>query len=315
MKAIALRQAGSVDNLIPIICDIPIIKEDEVLVKTKSISINPIDVKTRMGIGLYPKLSIQNPLILGWDISGIVVRAGKLVNQFKEGDEVFGMVNFPGHGMAYAEYVACPAGHLALKPENITHGQAAASCLAALTAWQALQRIVQVKKNDKILIHAAAGGVGHFAVQLAKHFGAQVFATCSRENIDFVYSLGADFVINYQSESFESIVSNIDIVLDSIGGEYIDRSILTLKKGGIYICLPTNKSSGIAEKSEKAKVKGYTMLVNSNGNDMKNIALLLKDRILTPFISKTFQFNELPKAHLQIESGKTKGKIVIEISN
>ena len=195
MKAIILKEAGSADKLEMAELPKPLINDREVLIQTKAISINPVDIKTRTGKSLYSELRSQNPfIILGWDVSGIVIEAGNSVTGFKPGDEVFGMINFPGHGKAYAEYVAAPAEHIALKPATITHEQAAAATLAALTAWQALVTNAKVSKGQKVLIQAASGGVGHYAVQIAKFLGAYVVATSSAANRDFVLSLGADEV-------------------------------------------------------------------------------------------------------------------------
>src|SRR5215217_997731 len=179
MKAIILKEFGSVDNLIEKDVPLPVAKNDEVLIQVKAISINPVDIKTRKGKSLGPSLKDEDPLILGWDVSGVVAETGSSVSGFKVGDEVFGMINFPGHGKAYAEYAAAPASHLALKPANVTHEEAAAATLAALTAWQALVDHAKIKKGDRVLIHAAAGGVGNYAVLIAKHIGAYVIGTSS----------------------------------------------------------------------------------------------------------------------------------------
>ncbi|MGC8802401.1 MAG: NADP-dependent oxidoreductase [Bacteroidales bacterium] len=310
MKAFVLKAPGPAEMLQLVTLPTPDIKTDEVLVEVKAIAFNPIDVKTRMGIGLYPRLAAEQPLILGWDISGIVVDTGAQVTDFKKGDEVFGMINFPGHGKAYAEYVACKARHLAKKPPLISHPEAAASCLAALTAWQALTSIAKIKKNDRLLVHAAAGGVGHFAIQIARQLGAYVIGTCSTANIDFVRSLGAQQVIDYQSVAFEKELHDLDIVLDAIGGSYIERSLPTLRKGGTYICLPSNNSQGVVEKSKDAGVLGYTMLVHSSGTDMQILATWLDKKFITPHISRIFSFEEIPMAHRHLETGRTVGKIV-----
>lgn len=173
MKAVILKHAGGIENLQLIDIEKPSIKSDEVLVKVVSISINPVDVKARAYDGVLNWIfGEERPVILGWDVSGEVVEIGKDVTDFKIGDEVFGMVNFFGNGKAYAEYVASPDKHLALKPKNVTHQQAVACTLSASTAYQALVDVAKIKKGDKILIHAASGGVGHIAVQIAKYFGA-----------------------------------------------------------------------------------------------------------------------------------------------
>lgn len=312
MKAIVLKAFGSVDNFSVEELPLPIIQDNEVLVEVKAASINPVDMKTRSGKAMAARLKDENPIILGWDISGIVTQIGNNVMNFKVGDEVFGMVNFPGHGKAYAEYVAAPATHLAVKPANILHEEAAAATLAALTAWQAFNTHIKIKPGNRALIHAAAGGVGHFAVQTAKYFGAYVIGTASAENKDFVLSLGADEHFDYKSKPFEEAISDIDIVLDSIGGNNIERSFEVVKQGGTVITLPSNTSEGIVEKARAKGVNGFHFMVQSNGEDMKALADLLEKGIIKAHISAVYSFDEIAKAHQQIETGSTRGKIIIK---
>jgi NADPH:quinone reductase-like Zn-dependent oxidoreductase len=314
MKAIILKGFGGVENLVE--ADIPMteISDNEVIVKIKAIGINPIDIKTRRGKGLAGALKEIDPIILGWDISGIIVQTGENITSFKQGDEVFGMINFPGHGKAYAEYVAAPVTHLALKPSVISHEEAAAASLAALTAWQVLKYKAKIKNGDKVLIHSAAGGVGHYAVQMAKYLGASVAGTASGTNKDFVLSLGADKHIDYEKQNFEDLLHDFDFVLDSIGGEYTDRSYNVLKPGGTIICIPSGTSEDITQKAGEKGLNGYHFRVQSNGDNMKEIADLLEKRIVKSFISKIFAFGEIQSAHKQIETGKTRGKIVVTVN-
>lgn len=248
---------------------------------------------------------------MGWDISGIVTDIGKNVTDFKIGEAVFGMVNFPGHGKAYAEYVAGPASQLAIKPNTISHEEAAAATLAALTAWQALVTNAKIQKGDKVLIHAASGGVGHFAVQIAKYLGAYVIGTSSGKNKDFVLSLGADDHIDYQSQTFEESTSNLDFVLDTIGGDYIDRSLEVINKGGTIISIPSGLNEAVTEKAKEKGVNGYFILVQSNGEDMKQLAKLLESGAIKAHVSESFPFEQLAKAHKAVESGRTVGKVVV----
>jgi NADPH:quinone reductase-like Zn-dependent oxidoreductase len=217
MKAIILKEAGGPDTLNLAELPVPQIKSNEVLVQVKAISINPVDAKSRSGKGLFGRLKEELPLILGWDISGVVVEIGSDC-EFDIGDEVFGMINFPGHGKAYAEFVAAPALQLAVKPKNITHAEAAAATLAALTAYQALVHKAKVTAGQHVLIHAAAGGVGHFAVQIAKHLGAEVTGTSSEKNREFVMALGANHHIDYQAYDWSASGKKFDFILDTIGG-------------------------------------------------------------------------------------------------
>ncbi|WP_448633198.1 NADP-dependent oxidoreductase [Pedobacter panaciterrae] len=232
---------------------------------------------------------------------------------FKEGDEVFGMINFPGHGKAYAEYAAAPASHLALKPANVTHEEAAAATLAALTAWQALVDHAKIKKGDRVLIHAAAGGVGNYAVQIAKHIGAYVIGTSSAAKRDFVLSLGADEHIDYTSQAFEDATGNIDFVLDAIGGENIDNSLKVMKKGGTIISIPSGQNDAVAEKAKAQGMIGYPIMVQSDGEEMKKIAALLESGAVKSHVSQVFDFDQMKAAHLSLETGKTQGKIVIKV--
>lgn len=312
MKAIILKGFGGVENFAAADIETPVPKENEVLVKSKSISINPVDAKTRVGNGRASFYANVNPIILGWDISGVVVEVGTKVTKFKKGDEVFGMIDFPGLGKAYAEYAVAPAEHLAIKPANISHEEAAAATLAALTAYKALE-LLELKKDEKILIHSAAGGVGHYAVQIAKHIGAHVIGTASEKNRDFVKGLGADEFIDYKSQKPTDAISGVDKVLDSIGGENIDRSLEVMKPGGIIVSMPSGKNAEVTEKAAAKGIKGMGMMVNSNDQHINEIASYLEKGILKSIIFKTYSLDQIPEAHTQIESGSTAGKIIVNL--
>jgi len=288
--------------------------KDEVLVKVKAISINPVDVKTRNGEALADILMDYTPIILGWDISGVVVEVGKNVDLFHVHDEVFGMVNFVGQGRAYAEYVAVPAEQLARKPDNISHLEAAASPLVGLTAWQAFTHFGKLRKNDKILIHGASGGVGHLAVQIAKYLGAYVIGTSSAKNRDFVLELGADEHIDYRTEQFENRLANIDFVLETIGYDNFRKSISVLRNNGTIVNLPSGLTEEDEREAERKNLHAcYFMSVYSSGSDMKIIADLLEKGTIKPHIHLIYDFNQIREAHLQVETGTTKGKVVVEI--
>lgn len=207
MKTIILSEFGGINKLLMTELALPDILENEVLIEVKAISINPVDVRTRSGIAMADHLKNNIPLILGWDISGIVTDTGTKVLKFKKGDSVFGMVNFLGHGKGYAEYVASPESHIAHKPSNISHEEAAAATLAALTAWQLLVHYAKLKPGNRILIQAASGGVGHYAVQIGKYLGAYVIGISSAKNKNFVLSLGADEHVAYDEQRFEDVVN------------------------------------------------------------------------------------------------------------
>jgi NADPH:quinone reductase-like Zn-dependent oxidoreductase len=312
MKAIILVQPGSISNLVMRDINTSQIGDEEVLVQVKSISINPVDAKTRQGGGIYNygNVNKQSDLILGWDISGIVTATNS--TRFAIGDEVFGMVNFPGVGSAYAEYVAAPAAHLALKPANISHQEAAAATLAPLTALQVL-RDAGVKQGDRILIHAASGGVGHYAVQLAKEIGAYVIGTSSTSNREFVLSLGADEHFDYQVGNLADATRDIDFVFDSLGPDNIIKSLPVIKNGGKVISIVTQFNDDLTAQLAAKNVSGKFLLVQSSGEDMNYLATLLENGKLKSHISKSFAFDEMADAHQQIESGRTVGKIVVNI--
>lgn len=313
MQAIVLSDFGGVENLLLTEIPHPVLADDEVLVQVKAVSVNPVDIKTRNGKALAGRLEKENPLILGWDVAGVVKETGSKVGHFSPGDEVFGMVNFPGHGKAYAEYVAVPASHLALKPANIDFAEAAAGTLAALTAWQAMVRHAKVTAGDRVLIHAAAGGVGHFAVQIAKQLGAYVIGTSSAKNREFVLSLGADEHVDYQAQAFESVVKPVDFVLDTIGGDYIDRSLETLKTDGTIVSIVSGMNEQVSEKARARGIKGLTMLVESSGDDMKWLADWFEKGQLKAHVSHTYPLNQMADAHRQVETGHTVGKVVVNV--
>ena len=308
MKAIILENPGDPKKLKLTEIEKPPIKEEEVLVEVKSVSINPIDVKTRSGKGAYSKLKDENPLILGWDISGIVVETNS--SKFKLNDEIFGMINFPGHGKAYAQFVTASENHIALKPKNISFEEAAATNLAALTALQAIEK-AELKEGQNVLIHAASGGVGHFAVQIAKYLGASVTGTSSAKNREFVLSVGADNHINYTNYDWENSEEKFDFILDTIGGENIDHSVKVLKNGGTIISIPSGLNEKVEEKATSVNAKGFTMLVQSNGNDMQKLAELLEKSFIKPHIYKTYHFDKMSEAHKELEKGRAVGKIVV----
>lgn len=313
MKAIVLEQAGGVENLLIKEIEKPTITDNEVLVAVKALGVNPVDYKVRGSEAVLDMIyGSQRPAILGWDISGTVVACGNQVSQFKEGDQVFGMVNFPGAGNTYAEYVAAPAAHLALMPANSSFTEAAASTLAALTALQVLKG--KVTKGQRVLIHAGSGGVGHYAIQIAKSFGAYVITTSSAKNKDFVLSLGADEHIDYRTQAFEEILTDIDFVFDMFNGEILLNSVKVVKKGGTVVSIP--KSEFSEEIQKLAIERGVTLafhMVQSNGKDMNELKQLLENGTVKPHLSKVFPFAAMSAAHEQLESGRTVGKIVVEL--
>lgn len=313
MKAYVLNEAGGVENLVLSEVEKPIPKADEVLVETKAISINPVDAKVRpVEEVLNMIIGEERPVILGWDISGTVATVGEDVTEFAVGDKVFGMVNFPGHGRAYAEYVASPASHLAKMPANTSFEDAAATTLAALTALQVLQP--RVKRGDRVLIHAGSGGVGHYAIQMAKNIGAHVITTSSAKNRDFCMALGADEHIDYREQKFEDVLTDIDFVLDGMGGKVLEDSLKVVKAGGKIVSLPTHTfPAALQAAADELNVELEFVLVQSNGEDMNTLKGMLESGALKAHVSVTFPFAEMAAAHEQIESGRTVGKAVVTL--
>lgn len=308
MKAIVLEQFGGIEKLTIKDIEIPKIKEGEVLVKTKAFGINPVDYKTRAGGAAAKRLKL--PIILGWDLCGEIAETRKN-SKFKVGDIVFGMVNFPGEGKTYAEYVAVPEEHITPKPENISVAEAAAIPLAALTAYQALIKEGGIHSGSKVLIQGASGGVGHLAVQIAKSVGAYVIGIASGKNKQFVMDLGVDQFIDYTQEDFEKIVKDIDIALDCVGSEVALKTIGVIKDGGKLISLPSpiDKESNTVNQ----KVEIPWVLVHSEQKDMEAIADLIKIGKLKVHIDKIFSFDKTGEAHNYLEHEKVIGKIVVVV--
>lgn len=314
MKAMTLKQFGGVDNFVLQDIPMPEPKAQEVQIKVMAIGMNPIDLKTRQGSGMASSFEGHHPIILGWDVSGVVEKVGEEVKEFHTGDEVFGTINFPGIGAAYAEYTTAPANQIALKPANISHTEAAGATLSTLTAWQALVDTGHVKKGDKVLIHGATGGVGSYATQIAKHLGAYVVGTTSESGIEYAKKLGADQVINYQTQRFEEITGDFDFILETVGGENFVRSLKVLKPEGTIVLLPSNKKAEAEIEVEKQHIKHFhSILMHSSGEEMKQIAAMLEEGSMHVTVDKTFPFSQIPDAHTALENGNVKGKIVISL--
>lgn len=312
MKAAQIHQYGEptvlqLDDITP-----PQPAAGEVLVRVHAAGINPVDLKTRTGAaGLASRYGTDRfPMILGWDICGVVEQVGADVTAFQPGDKVFGMPHFPDLAAAYAEYVTAPADELAHKPANIDHLQAAALPLVALTAWQALFEAAGLEAGQKILVHAAAGGVGHIAVQLAKWKGAFVAGTASGRNAEFLAEIGVDQVVDYEKHRFEEVVSDVDVVLDTMRGEVRERSWQVLKPGGILVSILGPPS---AETAAQYGVRAANILVYPNGEQCAQIAALVDQGKLKPHIDAVYPLAQAAQAHTHVAKGHTRGKVVLEI--
>lgn len=309
-----LKRFGGIENFAVEDVPEPQVGDGEVLVEVKAIGIDQIDVKARKGEGMSDYLKQEHPMILGWDISGVVSKVGSRVKDFKAGDAVFGTIRFPGPGSSYAEYAAAPADQIALKPENISHAEAAAATQSPLTAWQALVDTGHVKKGDRVLVHGGAGGVGNYAIQIARHIGCYVITTVSGADRAFVKELGADEVIDYRAQAFEKEVKEVDFVLDTIGGDNFVRSLDVLKPEGMIVLLPSNKKEEADKAVREKQVKNYRhILMHSSGKDMRAIAGMLREGSMKANVDKIYSFEQIPQAQEQLENGKVRGKIVVTL--
>jgi NADPH:quinone reductase-like Zn-dependent oxidoreductase len=309
MRAIRQEALGGPEVLHEVELEKPEPGLSQILIKVHAAGLNPTDWGHRAhSIFLGPP-----PFVLGWDVSGVVEATGFGVTLFKPGDEVFGMLPYPFGVGSHAEYVVGPTRAFARKPASLDHVQAAALPLAALTAWQALNDTARLAAGQRVLIHAAAGGVGHLAVQIAKARGAYVLGTASARNHDLVRSLGADEVIDYQAVPFEEVATDIDVVLDPITGDYTARSLRTLRPGGILVSLLPFAPETPAE-AERLGVRAEVMLVEYDHQGMTAIADLVTEGKLRPVVAATFPLADAAKAHERGESRHVAGKLVLIVA-
>lgn len=310
MKAAVINHYGGREQLEVIGMPIPKIKSDEVLVENMATSINPIDYKAREGL-LKRMFPWQFPVILGWDIAGIVASTGDDVTSFKVGDPVFARPDIDTKGVngSYAEYTAVKADKLALKPNNISFVEAAAVPLAGLTALQMLRKL-QLSSNQKILIQAGAGGVGIYAIQLAKMIGAYVVTTASQNNHEFVKSLGADSVIDYHKNNIQDVLSDFDAVLDTVGD--VDNGIAILKSGGHLVTISNALTDQQKNTSDKTVTEGW---LNPNGQDLAILASYIAKGELQIVVDSLYPLTTegIQSAHERSETHHARGKVVVQI--
>jgi NADPH:quinone reductase-like Zn-dependent oxidoreductase len=302
MRAIGQRILGGPEVLEEIELPRPTPGFSEVLVLVRAAGLNPTDWKHRA----LPNLSLPAPpFVLGWDVSGVVEAVGVGVTLFQPGDHVFGMLPYPhGHG-AFAEYVTGPARAFAAKPDNIDHIAAAAVPLAGLTAWQALVDTARLAAGQRVLIHAAAGGVGHLATQIAKARGAYVIGTASSAKHEFLRGIAVDVT---------EVVREVDVVLDTLGGATAIRSLATLRTGGILVTiLPPRSATDLAEQAGRRGVRAAAMLVEYDHAGMIALAKLMVAGALRPHIEATFPLAGIAKAHALGDTGRVTGKIVLTV--
>jgi len=288
----------------------------EFLVKVVAAGVNPIDAKTRSGRGISAAIESM-PAVLGFDFSGIVVQSPYAAAGFLPGDEVYGMTSFPRTGGSYAEYVAVSSLSLTRKPSTLSHVEAAGVPLAALTAWGMVVDVAKAHEGQRILIHAGSGGVGHFAVQFAAYFGAQVFATGSSRNLGWLHELGAHQAIDHEAERFEDVVPQMDVVIDLIGNTVDDtgtRSFSVLRPGGLLINAPTGSWPTLAEDARDAGVRATTFKVAPDGGTLDTITRLLESGDVRVFVDQIFELRDVHRAHSLLEGGHSRGKIVLKVA-
>jgi NADPH:quinone reductase-like Zn-dependent oxidoreductase len=310
MRAIQIHEFGGPEVLKLEDAPRPKPAADEVLIKVYATGVNPIDWKIREG-ARKDRFPTNFPLILGWDVSGVIEEVGKDVMNFKKGDEVYSRPD-PTKNGTYAEYVGVKANLVNRKPNSIGHVKAAAVPLAGLTAWQGLFDHGKLQAGEKVLIHGASGGVGSFAVQFAKWKEAYVIGTSSEKNIDFLKKLGVDEVIDYKKENFEDRLHDIDLVFDMVGGETQKRSLKVLKNGGRLVT--TLKPENEKEAAEKnIHIEGY--MAQSYPEELEEIADLIDEGKVSPVIGKVFSLEQAAEAQELSKEGHVQGKIVLKVVN
>jgi len=332
VKAFVVDRYGGNDHVRLAEMPEPALREDDVLVQIHAAGVNPLDCKIRDG-KLKLILPYRLPLILGNDLAGVVVRVGSRVRRFKPGDEVHARPDQDRIG-AFAELIAVSEDAVAIKPRELTMEEAASIPLVGLTAWQALIETANLRKGQKILIHAGAGGVGTFAIQLAKHLGAIVATTTSTANLDLVKRLGADIAFDYTKDDFETALRDCDVVLDTLGGETLEKSLRVLKTGGQLISIAgppdpdfarrigANWILGLAmrflshrvRRSARRRHVTYSFLfMRASGDQLREIGSLLASGVVCPVVDRVFPFEATKEAMAFVEQGRTKGKVVVKM--
>lgn len=314
MKAIVIHQYGGREVLKQEEIPAPVPKSTELLVEVHACALNPVDYKLREG-HLKEMLPLTFPHVLGGDIAGIVRGLGKAAQGFEIGDEVY-FASRLDRGGGYAEFCVVDAGLVAKKPKSTSFAEAASLPVVGLTTLQALRDYSKIKAGDQVLIHAGAGGLGSFAIQYAKHCGARVLTTGSNRNFDYLKSLGADQVIDYHTEDFVKICSDLggmDIVFETIGGLNYPKSILATKEGGTVPCVVNPPDSDTLALAETKKIKTGFLLLVGKPTDLDTIASLLDRHLVHPNVTKILTLADVRLGHQQIESGRTQGKWVIQL--
>jgi NADPH:quinone reductase-like Zn-dependent oxidoreductase len=310
----------------------PELREDDVLVQVHAAGVNVVDSKIRNGEFRFI-LPYRLPLILGNDVAGVVVRVGSRVRRFKPGDEVYARPDKDRIG-TFAEFISMNEDAVAIKPKGLAMEEAASIPLVGLTAWQVLIERANLKKGQKVLIHAGSGGVGTFAIQLAKHVGAVVATTTSTANLDWVKALGADIVIDYSKDDFATMLRDYDVVLNSLGGATLQKSLRVLKPGGKLISLSGPPDPAFAKdigaswilrqvirllsyrirnKAKRHRVSYSFLFMKANGDQLREITSLIESGVIRPVVDRVFPFESTNEALAYIEKGRAKGKVVVKV--
>lgn len=302
MKAVIAKSKGSFDNVVVEEVPKPSIAADEILVKVHAAGVNPVDWKAALN-GYF-----GYPLILGSDIAGVVEKVGNEIKNYKAGEEIIGSLEWQKQS-AFAEYVATKEKYITYKPKNLSWQESAAAPLASLTAWQGLFNHGHLKAGEKVVVHAAAGGVGLFAVQFAKWKGAYVIGTASEKNIDFLKSVGVDEVIDYTKFKLTEKVNNVDLVLDTVGTpEVQEESFKALKERGRYVSITAGPREELLKNYE---ISATRFLFHSSPEQLKQIVQLIEEGKVKVFIDKTFPLTEARAALEYVQKGHTRGKVVL----
>ncbi|EKD65362.1 MAG: Alcohol dehydrogenase, zinc-containing [uncultured bacterium] len=288
----------------------PIPKKGQVLVEVHAASLNPFDYRLRLGY-MKENIPLDFPFTIGGDYSGVVTDLGEDVSEFKIGDEIYGQaLVLIGASGAIAEFTAANAENSALKPENVDFIQAASLPLVGSSVIQALEEHIKLKSGDKILIHGGAGGIGHIAVQLAKHLGAYVATTAGGDDIEFVKSFGADEAIDYKTQKFEELLHDFDAVFDTVGGETVERSFKVLRKGGVIVSMLGQPNPDLAKEQGITSIGQNTKITSER---LKRLGELVDNGAIKPHVDKVFSLEKTKEAFEYLESGHPKGKVVVKI--
>ena len=310
MKAIVVHEYGGPEVLKYEDVPRPEAKDDQILVRVVAAGVNPVDGMIRSGL-FAKEGSRAFPIILGGDVAGVVEKTGSKVTKFKAGDSVFAYVSLDNSG-GYAQYALVKEGEAAPKPKSLTYVEAAAVPIVALTAWQALIDSAKLSAGQTVLIHGGSGGVGSFAVQIAKARGARVIATASTANQDLLKELGADLSIDYTKHKFEDLAKDVDVVLDSIGKDTLARSYGIVKKGGFIVSLVARPNQA---ELDKHGIRGAALSVEPNSDELAEISRLIDEKKIRVIVSQTLPLAEARKAQEQVATGHTRGKIVLKVAD